>query len=154
MNTPSFVIFQQSPEKFRKISQKKAIEKKSESLISKVFFSKQNQSLIQKYIIMQVFEDSDGKYLIEPQNSADIMIIMKAIYMSYVDDCNKLPTNTDSIKYKIKELDMRVVAAVVPDILAEIDMNQEYLRRRFGPMELLDLPKNMSRRGFKNRPNI
>ena len=120
----------------------------TESILSKIFFHPKNVDLIQKQIIMEVFRKTNGEYLIEKQNEADLQIVMRSIFIQYAQH---LPNN---IKKQIKELDYLVADEVVPDIISQITAHFGYLERAFGPMQIMDRPENVSNAGLKILPSV
>ena len=58
-------------------------EKHEGYILEKVFFSPQNIDLIQKQLIMNIFNESKKKYLIPYQNKDSILIVMKYIFNFY-----------------------------------------------------------------------
>lgn len=141
-----FVVFQ--TDKFHELANTSIKDLQQPSLLSRVFFSPENVKLIQKQIIVEIFRRSNGKYLIDSQNESDLEVVMRSIFLQNAKhiECN--------IKQQIRELNNLVVEAVLPDIIAEIEMNIQYLARTFGPTEIIDRPKNVSQRGLVKRSKI
>ena len=147
MKTP-FIMFQSSKDDYYNMSKESLNGVYTESILSKIFFHPKNVDLIQKQIIMEVFRKTNGEYLIEKQNEADLQIVMRSIFIQYAQH---LPNN---IKKQIKELDYLVADEVVPDIISQITAHFGYLERAFGPMQIMDRPENVSNAGLKILPSV
>ena len=147
MKTP-FIMFQSNKDDYYNMSKESLNGVYTESILSKIFFHPKNVDLIQKQIIMEVFRKTNGEYLIEKQNEADLQIVMRSIFIQYAQH---LPNN---IKKQIKELDYLVADEVVPDIISQITAHFGYLERAFGPMQIMDRPENVSNAGLKILPSV
>ena len=143
-----FLMLQSHPDDFKKLSQNMLSGVQTESILSKVYFHQKNIDLIQKQIITRVFRDTNGDYLIESQNIEDLQIVMRSIFLQHAEH---LPNN---IKNQIRKLNTLTVDSIVPDIISELRMHDSYIKRAFGPMELMDLPKNVSNAGLKTLPSV
>jgi len=67
-----------------------------ENKLSKVFFSKENISIIQNGIRAGVYRMSRGKYLIDNQDSDQLLIIMRS---TFIENSQNLPNNiTDQVE--------------------------------------------------------
>lgn len=129
-----FAVFQMHPDDFRKITANPSHRDiplgfnntplkgmQQSTLLSKVFFHPKNIDLIQKQIIMRVFHETDGTYLIEKQNEKDLKVIMRSMFIQYAKH------SPDQIRSQIRQLNNLVVDEVVPDIVAEIHAYIGYL---------------------------
>jgi len=147
MKTP-FMMFQAHKDDYYNMSQNALKGVQEESILSKVFFHPKNVDLVQKQIIMEVFRQTNGEYLIEKQSEADLEIIMRSIF---IQRARHLPNN---IRDQISELNNLVVDETVPDIVSEIKAYFGYLERAFGPMQVMDRPQNSSKTGLKTLPSM
>ncbi|AZL89371.1 hypothetical protein QKC54_gp0457 [Megavirus baoshan] len=147
VKTP-FLMFQCNPQDYQKMTSNTNLENQIENKISKLFFSPKNIDLIQKQIIYNVFQETNGEYLIEKQNEADLVVVMRSIYYQY---CKHLP---DNVTGQILQLNNLVVDEVTPDIVSEIKAHFGYLDRAFGKFEPMDRPQNVSNTGTKTLPSI
>ena len=146
MKTP-FVMFQAHKDDYYNMSQESLRGVQQESLLSKVFFHPLNVDLIQKQIITEIFRKTNGEYLIEKQNEADLQIVMRSMFIQHA---KHLP---DNIKQQIRELNYLVADEVIPDIISQIKAHFGYLDRAFGPMQVMDRPENVSNAGLKSLPS-
>jgi hypothetical protein len=116
------------------------------NLLNTAYFSQRNINNIQNAIRRNVYEISQGKYLIARQSVQELENIMRYIYIDY-----SLNSMTD-IKGQIKSLNDRVIKESVLKILPNIRFHQYYLDDKFSERTLIDIPKNMSTYGTKTTP--
>ena len=147
MKTP-FIMFQAHADDYYDMSQKSLNAVQKESILSKVFFSPQNIEIIQKRIIIRVLKETDGKYLIEKQEEADLQIVMRSIFLQHAKHS---PSN---IREQVGELNDIVVDEVVPGIVSELKSYFGYLKDVFGERQIMDRPENVSNTGHKSLPSV
>lgn len=143
-----FVMFQAHKDDYYSMGQQSLRGIQQESILSKLFFHPKNVDLVQKQIIMEIFWRSNGEYLIEKQNEADLQVVMRSIFLTHA---KHLPYN---IKEQIRELDYLVADEVVPGIMSEIKAHFGYLESVFGKRQIMDHPKNVSNAGLKTLPSV
>lgn len=90
--------------------------------LEKTFFSKENIDLINKQIIMTVYNKTNNKYLVCPQDENSLIVVMRYIF---IEHARHLPYD---VKGQIKELNCRVSNEVVPLIITNADQKIGYLR--------------------------
>ena len=112
-------------------------------LLSDLFFSYANIEIIQRQIVLNVFNKSNKKYLIPFQNSKSLEIIMKYIFN---ENAKHLPFD---LTQQIKDLNNYVSNEITPIILNNIKSKQEYLREINAPPPINDLPINVNSAGNK-----
>lgn len=147
MKTP-FVMFQAHRDDYYNMSQESLRGVQQESMLSKVFFHPKNVDLIQKQLIMYVFRITDGSYLIEKQDEADLQIVMRGIFLQHAKHLDT------GIREQIRELNNLVVDDVAPGIVSEIKSHFGYLERAFGKREIMDRPMNVSNAGLRTLPSV
>lgn len=147
MKTP-FVMFQAHRDDYQTMSQDSLRGVQEESILSRVFFHPKNVDLIQKQIIVNVFRETNGAYLIEKQNEADLQIVMRSMFIQHA---RHVP---DNIKEQIRELNNLVVDDITPGIVSQVQAYFGYLERAFGPRQFLDRPENVSNAGFRILPSV
>ena len=147
MKTP-FIMFQAHHDDYYNMSQESLRGVQEESILSKVFFHPENIELIQKLIIMEVFRRTNGAYLIEKQNQADLQIIMRSIFIQHAKH------SPDNIKKQIRELDYLVADEIVPGVVSQVKAYFGYLERAFGPRQIMDHAENVSNKGQKTLPSV
>lgn len=142
MKTP-FVLFQSDKNEYDRMSKQIGVVSYNESKLYKSFFSDKNINLIQKQIIATIFKHTNGAYLIEAQDNADLMTVMKSVFMQRINFLNI------NITDQIKELNSAVVNEVMPSILSEIKAYVGYIDNVFGDRHIMDRPQNVSTTGSK-----
>lgn len=111
--------------------------------LSEFFFSPINIKWLQDQIRYEVYNSSNHKYVIEPQNERELAIIMRGIFLQY---SLNLPTH---MREQILYLNNEVIQYSVPRIVAEIDNYHGYLNCiQQQPVPIL-LPENVSVKGSK-----
>ena len=80
--------------------------------LNQAYFSKENFQIVQNAIRYQVYQKTNK--VIDPVSTDDLFMTMRAIFLQYG---RNLPTD---IPGQIKELNDRVVAWCLPNILAEV----------------------------------
>jgi hypothetical protein len=120
----------------------------TESILYKLFFHPKNVYLLQKLIIMRVYQVSNGEYLIERQKKEDLLVVMMYIYEKYAEH---LPYD---FKSQINRLNNLVADEVLPGIITEIKSYFGYMERAFGPARIMPNPINLSKAGSKLLPSV
>ncbi len=93
------------------------------SELSDLFFGNKNTNYIQELIRYNVYQKTNGKYIIGKQSEVDLQIIMRSIFLQYGQNIEK------GVNVQVKELDKLVVEECVPRIVSEIEMHYAYLKR-------------------------
>tara|TARA_X000000950_G_scaffold287462_2_gene399786 strand:- start:465 stop:1052 length:588 start_codon:yes stop_codon:yes gene_type:complete len=108
--------------------------------VAKVFFSENNILLINRKLVLKVFEVSKNTVKIPFQSRDDLLVIMRYIYISYSQNLNK------KVERQVAELNCRVVKEIMPSILSNIDQYMKYLKEieknETNKRELNELPKS------------
>lgn len=112
---------------------------------SQLFFSARNMALLQQGLRNMVLNKSSGKYRISDQSEAELLSIMRAVYLQH---SRNTPDCSAQAKQEVRELNTRVLAFAVPRILNEIEMYMTYKRDREGPT-FFDRPQSTSVAGTK-----
>ena len=93
-----------------------------DTTLSKVFFSKENTSIIQNGIRAGVYKLSSGKYLVDNQDPEELQLIMRGIFTEY---SKNLPNN---IRGQVESLNERVVNYCSDKVFQEAQGYLKYLR--------------------------
>lgn len=117
-----------------------------ESVLKKLFFHNKNIQIIQKQIIVEIFRQSNGNYLIDKQSPDDILAVMRNIFKKHATH------SPNDITNQIRELNYQVVKSVIPCIMLEIRSHEKYLEDIFNPRFVMDHPVNSSKKGSKILP--
>jgi len=86
------------------------------------FFSKENIDLINKQLILRVYQVSKKKFKICPQKEEDLIIVMRYVFIEYG---RNLPFD---IAGQIKDLNCTVVGEILPTVISNVDQKVGYLR--------------------------
>ena len=113
--------------------------------LNKAFFSPANFQIVQNKLRKEVYDRSNGEFLIDPQSADQLMIVMRAMYLQY---SKNQPTN---IAGQIAELNDMVAEWCVPKILAEASMYKTYLHDIQNLPVPLQQPVYMSMKGSKSQ---
>lgn len=89
--------------------------------LNQAYFSPANVQIVQNKIRREVYERSNGEFLIDPQSTEQLSIVMRAMYLQYGKN---QPTH---IPEQIAELNQMVADFAVPKIIAEASMHKTYL---------------------------
>ena len=84
------------------------------TLLGTAYFSSENIEILQNAIRAQIYEKSNKKYIIDKQDSDQLKIIMRAIYLQ------KALHHNDNIKEQIKTLNTHVLDYCVPQVYGEL----------------------------------
>lgn len=112
--------------------------------LNQAFFSPANVQIIQNLIRKNVFDRSNGEFLIDPQSSDQLLIIMRAIYYQYGRN------RPDGIPQQIEELNTIVADYSVPRILSEVSFHKTFLHDIQHLPVPLSHPVKMSTTGTKS----
>jgi hypothetical protein len=147
MKTP-FLFIQAHKDDYYNMAQEAMRGVQEETILSKVFFSTQNVARIQKQIIKTVLIVTDKQFLIEEQDEADLMVVLRSMFLQHARHYS------DDIPGQIKELNDLVVDEVVPGIISEIKAYVGYLERVFEPLYFQDRPQNVGIHGLRTLPSV
>ena len=117
-------------------------------ILEEVFFSNKNIEIIQKQLIMFIYNESNKKYLIPKQKNESIIIVMKYIFNTYAQH---LPFK---VKEQIAQLNDKVVGEIAADIISNLNSKEIYLKDINRQPELLDRPLNVSNAGNRTLPSF
>jgi len=93
----------------------------TETSLSQVFFSQENIQIIQNGIRAGVYNRSNGQYLISPQDSDSIKIVMRSVFLQY--SANQ-PSN---IPQQIEELNKIVLNYCIQQVYSEAQGYMKYM---------------------------
>ena len=89
--------------------------------LNRAFFSPANVQIVQNKLRRDVYDRSNGEFLIDEQSVDELIIVMRSMYLQYG---RNQPTD---IQGQITELNQIVADWCVPKILAECSMHKTYL---------------------------
>jgi hypothetical protein len=91
------------------------------TLLSDIFFSRENIQIIQNGIRAGVYEKSNGKYIIGNQECETLKIIMRSLFLQY--SANQ-PNN---IKAQVEQLNAMVLDYCIPQVYGEAQGYHKYI---------------------------
>ena len=89
--------------------------------LNQTFFSPANVQIIQNKLRRDVYDRSEGEFLIDNQSVDELLIVMRAMYLQYGKN------QPDHIREQIETLNQIVADWCIPKILAECSMHKTYL---------------------------
>jgi hypothetical protein len=93
----------------------------NDTLLSTIFFSKDNIQIVQNGIRAGVFEKSNGQYIIAPQDCDSLKIIMRSVFLQ---NAINSPHN---ISQQIQELNKLVLYYCIQQVYSEAQSYLKYL---------------------------
>jgi hypothetical protein len=96
--------------------------------LNQMFFSETNVANLQAKIKADVFARSNGRFSIDNQSEADLMIIMRSYYLQYGDN------DPNVVAKALEELNERVVSYCGNSIMAEVEAYVYYRK------DIMDFP--------------
>lgn len=89
--------------------------------VSRLFFSRLNFAALQHSIRYRVWVETNGKYVIGPQDATEIAAIMRSVYLEY-------GRNTGfRVADQVRGLNAHVLDFAVPRIVSELRSREHYL---------------------------
>lgn len=85
----------------------------SESTLSRSYFSKQNQEIIQNALRAEIYKKSEGKFVIGQQDYEQLQIVMRGIYLQNSQNSEK------DIPGQIAKLNRLVLDYCIPQVYSE-----------------------------------
>ena len=145
----SFLFLQDHPDNYQIESENALKGILPDSELSKLFFSKNNISRIQKMIKREVLIKTKRQFKLEvDQDPKDLFIVMRAVYIEYAKN---IP---DKIVHQVKQLNNKVIETIIPDVLTMIKQEYNYLKDINEPLQVLPRPMNVNHAGRKALPSI
>ena len=118
------------------------------STLSDAYFSENNMDNLQDMLRYQVYLASGGKYQIGKQNSTELIVVMRAVFLQYAKN---LP---DRITEQIVELNRQVIEYILPLIISEIKQWFHYSQQLETLPMPLELPRNLSNKGSRSLSSV
>jgi hypothetical protein len=115
-----------------------------ETTLSKVYFSKENIQILQNGLRAGVYNISDGKYIISPQDCDSLKIIMRSVFLTHASN------QCDNIRQQIANLNKIVLDYCIPRVYSEVKGYLKYLYDVSTLAVPLDTPKLESQRDKNN----
>jgi hypothetical protein len=119
------------------------------SKLSDLFFSDKNIQRIQKKLKVEVFNRTNGKYILDAdQDKTKLALIMRNIYLEYALNQPK------NLVRQTKKLNKLTVDAVVPGIITNIKQYYGYIKDINQPLKPMNRPVNMNSAGRNSLPSF
>ena len=96
----------------------------NENDMSKVaihFFSDKNLEIVNKNLVLRIFEYTNKKVQIPFQSRNDLLVVMKHIYVTYALN------QENDIEKQVYKLNCRVVGEILPSLISEVQSYMIYL---------------------------
>lgn len=117
--------------------------------LENIFFSNENMDLINKQLVLAVYNNSNKLFKIAYQSNDNLLIVMRYVFIEYA---RHLPYD---ILKQIKELNCRVVNEILPTIITNITQKINYLKEINTPKQLIPLPQNVnSKKNLKSVTSV
>lgn len=107
------------------------------------FFDKKNIDKIQQLIIKEVYDESDGQYVIGRQSDLQLQIIMRSVYLTYSIN------SPDDVIGQIRELNKITLNECMKSIMPNIKQYLHYRKDISTPRHIMSHPVNLSSKGEK-----
>ena len=92
-----------------------------ETILSKTFFSYENIQIIQNGIRAGVYKQSNGQYVIGPQDCDALKIVMRSIYLQYAANQNQ------NVAQQVDALNQMVLNYCIQQVYSEAQGYMKYL---------------------------
>jgi hypothetical protein len=145
------IIEPESPNAVFKMQERLAVKNKAteyrdalsgvweDNMLSKLFFSAENVQILQNGLRAGVYEMSEQKFIIAPQNVDTLKIIMRSIYLQYAEN------REDDITKQIEKLNRLVLNYCIPTVYGEAVGYQKYRLDQSTLVVPLSLPQHHDR---------
>jgi hypothetical protein len=145
------IVEPESPDVVFKMQERLAVKNKAteyrnalsgifeDNLLSKVFFSAENVQILQNGIRAGVYEMSEKKFVIAPQNVDTLKIVMRSIYLQYSEH------REYDVTGQIERLNNLVLNYCVPTVFSEAVGYQKYRLDQSTLVVPLELPQHHDR---------
>jgi len=117
--------------------------------VSIIYFSHENINRIQKQLKIEIDKYFNGKMkLLVDQDELDLIQVMRFIYLEYGKN---LPYD---FKKQVKELNIRTIKYIIPDMITNIKQQYDYIRDINKPLSPPDNPINVNSAGRRSLPSM
>jgi len=133
------VILQASPDDFKRYSNKFKQNKNTENKLHSIFFSEENMELIQKQLILHVFEKTSRQILVPRQDPLSLKMVMKYFYNEAAQFLDYNYTD------QIRKLNNLVTHHIGKGMTTMAKQHVTYVKEISKPRELIPLPTNVNK---------
>lgn len=138
------VLLQASPDDFKKYNNKFKQKEDTENKLHMIFFSEENMEILQKQLILYVFEKTNKQVLVPRQDPLSLKMVMKYFYNEAAQFLDK------NYREQIEKLNNLVTHHIGGKMLTMANQHVKYVEEISNPRKLLPLPKNVNK--TKNLP--
>lgn len=131
----------------RSQSMQKFIPQVGKTCVSDIFFSEENIEALQQGLRFGVYRDSNGTILVGKQSRDELSIIMRSIFLEH---SRNLPY---ILLEQVRELNGRVLAFCIPQVLSEAKSYQRYRVDIASPLQIMGYGSFTSRAGLRGGDN-
>ena len=110
------------------------------SVLATHYFSEANVQILQNGLRAGVYEMSNKKIVVPPQNIDNLKIIMRSIYLQYAKH-----SLSDPVKNQIEKLNRYVLDYAVPSVFNEAEGYLNYMRDQSTLVMPMERPKQIDR---------
>jgi len=114
--------------------------------LDKLFFSNKNIIIIQRKLVLEVYNRTMKKYLIPYQNKNSLITLMKYVFN---EQAQHLPYDNTG---QIRILNQKVVDEIYPMIINNLDFRDHYINEISSERKINSLPVNTSNRRNNSLP--
>ena len=104
--------------------------------LENTFFSDENIQLLNKYLILAVWQKSNRRYRITEQSKESFIIVMRYVFL---ESARHLPYD---IKGQINDLNNKVISEILPSVYSNVEQRLSYLKEISNPRLPPPLPLN------------
>jgi len=145
------IVEPESPDAVFKMQERLAVKNKAteyrdalsgvweDNLLAQAFFSAENIQILQNGLRAGVYEMSEKKFVIAPQNIDTLKIVMRSIYLQYAEH------RTDGITAQIERLNRLVLNYCIPTVYGEAVGYQKYRLDQSTLVMPLSIPEHHDR---------
>lgn len=113
--------------------------------LSVAYFSPENIRIVQNMVRRDIYERTQGNYLIDYQPETEVLVVMRSVFLTY---SKNLPTN---VKEQITELNYLSYRKIVEKIYPNLVSYMIYLKDASQMYELNERPESASITGLGNK---
>ncbi len=133
------VLLQASPDDFKKYNNKFKQSENTENKLHMIFFSEENMDILQKQLILYVFEKTKKQVLVPKQDPLSLKMVMKYFYNEAAQFLDEDFTG------QIQKLNNLVAYHIGGKMLTMANQHVKYIEEISNPRKLLPLPKNVNK---------
>ena len=135
----SNVLLQASPDDCQRYSKQFKQSDDTENKLHMIFFSEENMDILQKQLILYVFEKTNKQTLVNKQDPLSLRMVMKYFYNEAAQFLDGDYTE------QVQRLNNLVTEHIGKGMLTMANQHVKYIKEITNPRELIPLPKNVNK---------